>query len=126
MGSLETLVLVMQIFSLFIVAAGAYLCLVHAGVLPAKRALGGFAIAASCVLFGAALGAVALSLAMRSAPVEAAAYAEPGWDAPRVMPLSTSVPLVASGTIVHQPAAASILWDTSLLRDADFRVYEYH
>jgi len=126
MGSLETLVLVMQLFSLFIVAAGAYLCLVHAGVLPTKPAMGGFAIAASCVLFGAALGAVALSLSMRSAPAEAAAYAEPGWDAPRVMPMSTSVPLIASGTIVHQPAAASILWDTSLLRDADFRVYEYH
>src|SRR5687768_12787686 len=101
MGSLETLVLVMQLFSLFIVAAGAYLCLVHAGVLPTKPAMGGFAIAASCVLFGAALGAVALSLSMRSAPAQAATYAEPGWDAPHVMPITVAVPLVASGTIIH-------------------------
>ncbi len=108
MGSLETLVLVMQLFSLFIVAAGAYLCLVHVGLLPAKPAMGGFAIAASCVLFGVALGALALTLSMGSAPVEAAEFAEP------------ALPLIAADTVVQPPAAPS------LLGDADFRIYEYH
>jgi hypothetical protein len=112
MESLEMLVLAMQLFSLLIVAAGAYLCLVHAGVLPAKPAMGGFALAASCVLFGAALGAVALSLAMP--PVEAAAYDELAVYAEPVL----SVP---ANVIAYEPPAAPVLGG-----DSGFHVYEYH
>jgi hypothetical protein len=120
MGSLELLVLFMQGVSIVIVAAGAYLCLVHVGLLPSTRAMGGFAVAASCVLFGAALGAVALSLSMGAAPVEAAEYAEPGWDAPRVMPVSIAMPFVPPAIIAKEPAAAPPRGDGS------FEVYEYH
>jgi hypothetical protein len=97
------LVVFMQIFSISIVAAGAYLCLVHAGVLPAPHAIGGVAIAASCVLFGAALGVLALTLSVRSAPVEAAEHAA-----------------VASEIIAYPPPAASAHGDGS------FEAYEYH
>jgi hypothetical protein len=109
MESLDALVFFMQIVSLLIVVAGAFLCLVHADVLPAIRPMRGFAIAASCVLFGAALGAVAVSLSMRSAPVEAA-----------VMSVDAVVPLAPPGFIAYPPPTASIGGD------ADFKVYEYH
>jgi hypothetical protein len=105
MGSIEVLVLFMQVVSVCIVAAGTYLCLVQAGVLPETRAFGRFAIAASCVVFGAALGALALSFSMRSAPVEAA--------------VSVALPFVPSEFIAFPPPAAA-------RGDGDFEVYEYH
>ena len=107
MGSFELLVSFMQVFSISIVAAGAYLCLVHAGVLPAPRAIGAFAVAASCVLFGAALGVLALTLSMRSAPVEAA-------------PVSLAMPVVPSALIAYEPPAVSPRGD------GHFEAYEYH
>jgi hypothetical protein len=108
MESLNALVFFMQVVSLLIVVAGAYLCLVHAGVLPVMRPVRGFAIAASCVVFGAALGAVAVSLSMRSAPVEAAAIAE-----------DAALPFAPTGFIAHPPPAAA-------RGDGDFEVYEFH
>ncbi len=112
MSSLEMLVVALQLFSISIVAAGAYLCLVHAGVLPAPHAIGGVAIAASCVLFGAALGVLALTLSMRSAPVEAAALVESA--------VTTAMPDASPAFIAAEPAAASPRGD------GGFEVYEYH
>ena len=107
MSSLEMLVVALQLFSISIVAAGAYLCLVHAGVLPAPHAIGGVAIAASCVLFGAALGVLALTLSMRSAPVAAA-------------PVSMAMEEVPPGFFAYEPTAASPGGD------GHFEAYEYH
>jgi hypothetical protein len=101
---MDSIVFFMQVVSVLIVAAGGYLCLVHAGILPEVRPKAGFAVAAGCVLFGAALWAFALTLTMQPAPVEAAEYGEPA-------------PALAAA---WPPAAASAVGDGS------FELYEYH
>jgi hypothetical protein len=120
MRSLDILVVFMQVLSVCIIAAGAYLSLMHAGLLPAPRAMGRVAITASCVLCGAALGVLALTFSMPSTPAAAAAYAEPGWDAPHVMPVSVAMPFVPPGFVAYEAPAASPRGD------GDFEVYDYH
>jgi hypothetical protein len=105
---MDAIVFFMQVISVLIVAAGGYLCLVHAGILPEARPRAGFAVAAGCVLFGAALWAFALTLTIQPAPVEAAELEEP------------AEPFAPSALFAFPPPALSVHGD------GRFEAYEYH